>query len=380
MFDIALRMLFGDRAKYLMLVSGIAFATILMTQGFALFFGILSFSYSTISNIRSPIWVFDPLVQQVADNQPLRDTDIDRVRSVDGVAWAAPLYVGFAQARLIGDGGTSQQVQIVGIDANTLAGAPTKLVAGNIFDLQLAESVVVDANFVAQVKAMRGIELKVGDVFEMNDRRARIVGIAELSQGMAGATYIYTTWDRAKDYAPNQRKMLTHVLAAPLPGRSTEEVCRAITEATGLKAVTEGEFKKMSERFMVRYSPIPFVVGLMVVIGFVIGVAISGQTFYAFVFENTRYLGALKAMGTSNGMLAAMILLQALIVGLVGFGLGVGVMSAFFSAIPAGRVPLLLLWPVPVGVLGAVLFICMGAALLSVVRVARIEPAIVFRS
>jgi len=139
MFDIALRMLFGDRAKYLMLVSGIGFATILMTQGFALFFGILSFSYATVSNIRSPIWVFDPLVQQVADNQPLRDTDIDRVRSVEGVAWAAPLYVGAAQARLIGDGGTSQQVSIVGIDANTLTGAPTKMLAGNVLDLQLAE-------------------------------------------------------------------------------------------------------------------------------------------------------------------------------------------------------------------------------------------------
>ena len=380
MIDIALRMLFGDRAKYVMLVSGIAFATVLMTQGFALFFGILTFSYATVSNIRSPIWVFDPRVEQVADNQPLRDTDLDRVRSVEGVAWAVPLFVGAAQARLIGEGGSSQQVTIVGIDANTLVGAPTTMLAGNVLDLQLAEGVVADRNFIAQVKAMRGIELKVGDVFEMNDRRARIVGIAALSQGMAGSTFIYTTWDRAKDYAPNQRKMLTHVLAAPLPGKSVGEVCRAIAEATGLKAVTEHEFKKMSEQFMVKYSPIPFVVGVMVVIGFVIGAAISGQTFYAFVFENSRYLGALKAMGTSNATLAGMILLQALIVGVVGFGLGVGVMSAFFAAIPAGRVPLLLLWPVPVGVLGAVLFICMGTALLSVLRVSRIEPAIVFRA
>jgi putative ABC transport system permease protein len=380
MTDIALRMLFGDRAKYLMLVSGISFATILMTQGFALFFGILSFSYATVSNIRAPIWVVDPRVQQIADNQPLRDTDVDRVRSVEGVAWAAPLYVGAAQARLIGDGGSSQQVSIVGIDAGTLAGAPTRMIAGSILDLQRAESVVVDQNFVAQVKSMRGIELKIGDVFEMDDRRAVIVGIAALSQGMVGATYVYTTWDRAKDYAPGQRKMLTHVLAAPSPGRSTEEVCRAITEATGLKALSEDELKRLSKQFMIRYSPIPFVVGVIVVIGFIIGVAISGQTFYAFVFENTRYLGALKAMGTGNGTLARMILLQALIVGLVGFGLGVGVMSAFFSVIPAGRVPLLLLWPVPVGVLGAVLFICMGAAVLSVLRVARIEPAIVFRA
>ncbi|MCS6242732.1 MAG: ABC transporter permease [Opitutus sp.] len=380
MVDIALKMLFGDRARYAMLISGIAFATILMTQGFALFFGILSFSYATLANVRAPIWVFDPLVQQIADNQPLRDTDVDRVRSVEGVAWAAPLYIGGATAKLLGDGGSSQQVTLIGIDANTLVGAPNTLLSGNVLDLRMAESVIVDANFILQVKALRGKELKLGDIFEMNDRRARIVGVASLSQGIVGATSIYTTWDRAKDYAPSQRKMLTHVLAAPQVGLSTPEVCRAITQATGLKAVSEAEFKHMSELFMLKYSPIPFVVGLIVVIGFVIGVAISGQTFYAFVLENTRYLGALKAMGSSNGTLAAMILVQALIVGLTGFGLGVGVMSAFFAALPVGRVPLLLLWPVPVCVLCAVLFICMGAALLSVLRVSRIEPAIVFRS
>ena len=63
-----------------------------------MFSGILTYSYATASNIRAPIWVVDPLVQQVGENQPLRDTDVDRVRSVEGVAWAAPLYVGSAQA------------------------------------------------------------------------------------------------------------------------------------------------------------------------------------------------------------------------------------------------------------------------------------------
>ncbi|HSH95180.1 MAG TPA: ABC transporter permease, partial [Roseimicrobium sp.] len=78
-------MLFGERAKYAILVSGICFATILMTQGLSFFFGILGFSYATAKNIRAPIWVVDPLVQQIDENQPLRDTDVNRVRSVEGV-------------------------------------------------------------------------------------------------------------------------------------------------------------------------------------------------------------------------------------------------------------------------------------------------------
>lgn len=379
MTDIALKMLFGERAKYAMLVSGICFATILMTQGLALFFGLLTFSYATATNIRAPIWVVDPLVQQVGDNQPLRDTDVDRVRSVPGVAWAAPLFVGGAQAKLLG-GGATQQVTLVGLDANTLAGAPARMIAGDVRDLRLAQSVVVDARFLTLLKQMRGQDMTVGDIFEMNDRRAVIVGVAELAQGLGGATYVFTTWDRAKDYAPSQRKMLTHILAAPSPGRSIEEVCNAIVRATGLQALTETELEKMSERWMIYYSPIPYVVGLIVVVGFVIGVGVSGQTFYTFVLENTRHLGALKAMGASDFSLGAMIVLQALVVGIVGFGVGVGVTSVLFAMLPEGRAPVKLLWPVPVGVLCAVLVICIITALLSVWRMTHIEPAIVFRA
>jgi putative ABC transport system permease protein len=378
MIDIALKMLFGERAKYAMLVSGICFATILMTQGLALFFGILSISYATAMNVRAPIWVVDPLVEQIGDNQPLRDTDVERVRSVEGVAWAAPLYVGVAQAKLL-RGGATQPLTLVGLDANTLAGAPTRILEGDILDLRRAQSVVVDAEFVEMMKAQRGEQLRLGDVFEMNDRRAIIVGIAKVTQGMGGATYVFTTWDRAKEYAPLQRKMLTHVLAAPEPGRPVVEVIQAITQETGLKAVTEDEFKQMSMRWMIFNTPIPFVVGLIVGIGFIIGLGVSGQTFYTFVLENIRHIGVLKAMGASDPRLALMIVAQAGIVGFVGFGLGVGVMSALFGSLPEGRAPLLLLWQIPVIVFAAITLICMGAAILSVWRVSRIEPAIVFR-
>lgn len=379
MIEIALKMLFGERAKYMMLVSGICFATILMTQGLALFFGILSFSYATATNIRAPIWVVDPLVQQVGDNQPLRDTDVNRVRSVEGVAWAAPLYVGNAQANLL-TGGATQPLTLVGLDSDTLAGAPTRMIEGNILDLRLAQSVVVDAKFLEIMQTTRGVKLGIGDVFEMNDRRAIIVGVAKVAQGQSGASYVFTTWDRAKEYAPSQRKMLTHVLAAPAPDKPVAEVILAIEEQTGLQAVTEAEFKRMTAMWMIFNSPIPYVVGLIVGIGFIIGLGVSGQTFYTFVLENTRHLGALKAMGASNLKVAAMIITQAGIVGFVGFGLGVGVMSGFFSILPEGRAPLMLLWQIPVIVFFAITVICMVAAMLSLWRVARIEPAIVFRA
>ena len=100
MLDLALKMLLGDRAKYIMLISGLTFASLLMTEQAAIFCGIMQWSGSTLDIVGVPIWVVDPMVEQVNDTEALRDTDLNRVRSVEGVAWAAPFYQGMVRTRM----------------------------------------------------------------------------------------------------------------------------------------------------------------------------------------------------------------------------------------------------------------------------------------
>lgn len=379
MLRLALKMLLGDHAKYLMLISGITFATILMTQGAALFCGLMSWTSSTLRNVRSEIWVADPKVEQVGDMKPLRDTDVNRVRSVEGVAWAAPIYQGNLQARL--SDGASKLITLIGIDATTLAGAPVEMVQGSLDDLRLPNTVVVDEFGVERLGLAPDRPLRVGDVFELNDREARVVGVCKAVRSFTGGPYVYTTYDRAVQYSPPQRKMLSFVIAAPAAGLSAAEVSARIARETGLRAYTENEFMWSTIWWYVVNTGIPINVGLIVGIGFFVGIAISGQTFYSFVLENTRNLGALRAMGTSTPRLCAMLVLQSLAVGLVGYGIGLGVVTLLgHAALRLGKVPFLLLWQIPVGSGVAVLCICVFSALLGIVRIARLEPATVFRS
>ncbi|MEM7601140.1 MAG: ABC transporter permease, partial [Verrucomicrobiota bacterium] len=171
-----------------------------------------------------------------------------------------------------------------------------------------------------------------------------------------------------------------HVLAAPQDGLTVLEVANAISDETGLRAYTEAAFKKASSDWMIYNSPIPLVVGLIVGIGFLVGIIVAGQTFFNFVIENTRYLAALKAMGASNGRLAFMTILQAAIVGFTGYSIGMGLLSLFFRLLPEGRVPLLLKWEVAAIVFAAVTFIVIFASLLGINRLTKIEAAAVFRS
>ena len=378
MIRIALKMLFGDRGKYLMLISGITFATLLMAQGMSLFCGLMTWTFSTLRNVRAPVWVADPMVEQCNDNKPLRDTDTARVRSVDGVAWAVPLFQNLSMARL--QDGSSKMVTLIGLDNNTLIGAPTRILAGRLDDLRMPNTVILDDFGVERLSEGRETPIGIGDTFEINDKEARIVAICETYRSFTGGPYVFTTYDRAVQYAPSQRKMLSFVLAAPQPGLSDEALTARIRSQTGLAAFTHAEFSWATIMWYIRNTGIPINVGTIVIIGFIIGAVISGQTFYSFVLENTRHFAALRAMGASSGELAGMLLAQAIVVGAIGYGTGLGLVSFLGqNLLRLGKVPFLLLWQITAIVGAAVLIIVVISALIGIARIVRLEPAIVFR-
>ena len=378
MYRLALKMLIGDRAKYLILISGLSFATLLMTQQAAVFFGLLSWTTSHMRNMRASIWVVDPKVEQVNEVKALRDTDIGRVRSVQGVAYAMPLYAGIQQARM--PDGSFKPVQLIGLDSATMVGRPPKIIAGKLEDLRLPNAVIIDDLAVQRLSVGRVKPLGIGDSFEMNDKEARVVGLCKADRHFFGYPYVFTTYDQALLFAPKMRKMLSYVVAEPKPGKSAAQVAVEIEKQTGLKAFTEESFFWSTIWWYFRNTGIPASFGTTIILGFVVGVAVCGQTFYSFVLENMRHLAALKAMGTSNWMLAKMLLLQALTVGLIGYGIGVGLASLFgFMVLKTGQPPFIMPYQLPLVVFVVILVICGFAALLGIWRVAKLEPAVVFR-
>lgn len=378
MIQIALHMLIGDRAKFIMLVSALAFASLLMTQQSAVFCGLMRWTTATIRNTDSPIWVVDPRVEQSNDVKPLRDTDLARVRSVSGVAYAMPLYQSIQQARFAD--GTFKAILLLGIDAATLTGAPPVMVEGSLDKLWENNAVILDRFGLDKINYGRTKKLGVGDTFEINDHEARIVGISEADPSFFGQPYVYTTYERALSIVPKTRKNLGFILVEPKKGENKEVLARRIEEVTKLKAFTDEEFFWATIIWYVKNTGIPISFGTTIVLGFIVGIAVSGQTFYMFILENMRYLGALKAMGASNFLLSQMLITQALLVGVLGYGIGLGLTSLFgFAALSLRQPPFYLPYQVLLGTFFAVIFICVVAALIGIRRVSRLEAAEVFR-
>lgn len=380
MYILALKMLLGDRAKYWMLVGGLAFSSLLMTQQYSVFQGLLSWTTSHMRNMRASIWIVEARVDQVNETKSMRDTDVNRVRSVEGVDFAVPLFQGVLKARA--QDGSDKLIQMIGLHSGTLYGRPPRMISGDITQLRLPNAVVIDtlAAEVNRLGSGMGRPLRIGDAFEINDREARVVGICETERHFFGYPYVFSSYDQALQYAPRQRKMLSMILAEPKPGLDEVDVARRIMQETGLRAFTVPQLEKSTLRWVWTNTGIPISFLTTIILGFVVGVAVCGQTFYSFVLENLRNLGALKAMGAGNLLLAGMLLLQSMTVGLIGFGIGIGMTALFGLTIArSGQPPFLIDAAFVFKALAAVLLICALAALFGIRRVARLEPAIVFR-
>jgi putative ABC transport system permease protein len=373
MFFVALRMLFGDKIKFSTLVVGLTFSVLLITQQTSIFCGLMKRFVTNVTNAQSAVWVADPAIKFIDDVKPLPDTDLARVRSIPGVAWAMPYLQRLTQVQL--PTGVSENIYIIGVDAETLVGLPQNVIEGRLEDINTPDAVVVDK---------RGLKKlgnpTVGDVLEINDHRARIVAIVDVMNGFQSLPYVYTTFDRAKLFLPPQRKSLSYIFVSPVAGLPATQLVKTITERTGLGAYTENEFVWKTINYFIQNTGIPINFGMTIILGVAVGAVISAQTFYTFVVENLRQFATLKAMGASNGKLCQMLLLQSATVGFIGYGIGLGLMAWFGTAMSGKTELAFYTHPlIPVIALVAVVGVCMFASLFGLIKVFRVDPAIVFK-
>ncbi len=318
---IALKLLVNDRSKFIALLVGITFAVFLMIMMMSMFSGILARSSASVYNIGAKIWVMDPAVNNATSSIPMPDYVLSKTRSIDGVKYAVPIYFGNALVKL--KSGAYQAVSVIGLDDATLYGRP-ELIEGKIEDIY-AESaffVVKDAEFKKLENPVIGTE------FEINDHRGLVVGLAKVATGgLFGIPTVYTTYNRAITYIPSMRFTTSYILIEPKSEADIPFIQQQVKKL-GYQALTRDQFVGKISDFYTYQTGMGMNVLMMTAISFIVGLSISGQTFYTFILENMERFGALKAIGAKGHELVTMILFQASFTALLGYGIGVGLASS----------------------------------------------------
>lgn len=375
---VAIQMLTGDRAKYLGLIFAIAFSTFLMSHQVSIFCGLMNRTASQIDDVvDARLWVMDPKTQYLDEVKALTDQDLFRVRGVEGVEWAVPLFKGTSRAK--GEDGKFRGVILMGVEDASLIGAPRNVALGSIEALREPETIAIDQTGYKYFFPNQKLEL--GRTLDLNDHTVKIVAIVNSSAPFVNLPVFYTRYSQAIQFVGRERNQMSFVLAKGREGLKDEEVAERIRKSTGLKAETSNAFGWQTIMYYIKNTGIPINFGITVVIALVVGTVVAGQTFYLFTIENLKQFGALKAIGVTDLRIVGMILMQAAIVGAVGFGLGIAMTAGFFEAtkdnldLRGFRLLKEIIW----GTAGAVAGIVVLASIVSVRRVVVLEPAVVFR-
>ena len=375
---IALKMLTGDRAKYLGLIFAIVFCTFLLENQTSIFAGILRRTGSQILDVtEADIWVMDPKTEYFDQTKALKDTDVNRVRGVEGVQWAVRLFKGNAVARTLG--GNFAASLCFGLDDATLTGVPRKMLVGSWERLREPDAIIVDK--AGYLLLFPDEPLQIDRTLELNDHKAVIVGISDASAPFLSVPIIHTRYSQAINFVGRERTQLSYVLAKSAPGVNPEEVTSRIQAQTELRARTTDEFRWDSIWYYLKNTGIPVNFAITITIALIVGTVVAGQTFYLFTLENLKQFGALKAIGVTNWRLTRMVLLQAITAGAIGFSMGTG-MAALFFELQVHKIAtrgLVLFWQSVVLTGGCILLVIIIASLLSIRRVVVLEPAEVFR-
>jgi len=371
---LAYKLLVNDRAKFTALIVGLTFSVFLMVQMMSIFAGVLQRASATVVNTGAAVWVMDPAVTTVANTIPMPDYVLDAVRSMNGVKYAVPFYSGGAVVKLAS--GVYQAVTVIGLDDTSLLGRPP-LAAGHIEDIYGDDAVIV----VRDVEFSKLNEPALGTTFQINDRRAVVVGLAQVPiSSLFGIPTLYTTYSRALEYIPSPRFTLSYILVQPKSAEGISDI-KAGVGRLGYRALTADEFVHQITQFYVYQTGLGTNILIMTVISFIVGLSISGQTFYTFILENLERFGALKAIGAKGRDLVYIILFQAFLTSMTGYGLGVGLCAVLIAAaklrLPdyASTITLLNLALAFV----MVLIIAAVSSIVGVRKIVRVQPFDIFR-
>jgi putative ABC transport system permease protein len=394
MIRIALSMLGGDRIKYAGIIFGVAVTTFLTALVGSMFAGMVSRTFALITdNAQADIWVMDPASETVTQTINMPDTAADRVRSVVGVESVARLAIGSAAVRL--PHGKFVLADVVGVDDATLQGVPHSLSAETIAKFRRGDALLIDhAGTKNQLQVPERRELwwksdepnpavrtmRTDDELQINSISARVAGEVAGTPRFTPQPVIYMTYANASRMLPTQRHRLTYILVNVEPGQDTISVAQRIEAATGLRARSTDEFKRDTVLWFIRNSGVIAQVGVIVVFAAAVGCVITGLMLFIFTKENSRLYATLKAIGARNATLLGMILSQAGVAAIVGFGLGLGTCAAIGTLLAGTGFPFRLMWYTPCAAAMLVGVVSIAATLLSARTVLNVEPGLVFRS
>lgn len=321
------------------------------------------------------IWVITDQSDNANRLKPIGASFVQLVKSIEGVEASYPVLI--SNAILKFSDGQFSNVRLVGSEAPSLTIGPDP-----------AYIYKGDRNAIAAPMAFT-CDISSGDSFhhpvesgmeiELNGRRARIATLTKDLKGF-GDALMYSTLENVRAVAGIPRDEISAVVIKVKDDFDPGKVAAGINRSfTGIKAWTRQDIKEATVDSILNETSMGLSFLSLVVFATVSGFFIIGLTLYTATFDRVRDYGTLKAIGATNRYISTLVLVQAALYGITGYMLAVFLLYTMKWGV-AGSGLNLTVTPGLLGLLFALtLFISIGGSMMAVRKLAKIEPASVFK-
>jgi putative ABC transport system permease protein len=370
---LAQRNLFHDKVRLTVTLTGIVFSVVLIVVQLGLFIGFTTATSNLIDHSRADLWITSKNVPYIEQGVAFSERKLYQVRAVPGVADAQKMIAQFTQWKRH-DGG-QESVQVVGFNVDDQLERPWNLVVGRVEDLKSPDAVILDELYKQKLGVTR-----VGEVFEIGGHRARVVGFTNGIRSFTTSPYVFTSFKNAQTFTGLREDQTLFILVKRAPGANVEQVRRALVDRVAdVDVLTSAQFSRMTTFYWMFTTGAGVAVLIAAALGLIVGFVVVAQTIYATTMDHIREYGTLKAMGAPNSYVYKVIMKQAAISAVIGYVLGMFVSVFVVHGSQKGGAAILLPTPMAVGMFFLTLLMCVGAALVSINKVTRLDPAMVFK-
>lgn len=370
---LARRNLFHDKIRLAVTLTGITFAVVLVVVELGLFLGFTTTTSGLIDHSNADLWIASRHIPYIEQGAPFSERKLYQVRATQGVASAEKYIARFANWKRP-DGG-HESVQVVGFNADQAMGGPWNVISGSVAGLKTPDAILVDDLYWKKL----GIT-HLGEVFEMNGYRARVVGTTHGIRSFTTSPYIFTTFKNAQSFTNLQENQTEFILVRALPGVNLQQLQRDLqSRLNDVDVLTTAQFSGMTRSYWMFTTGAGVAVLLAALLGLLVGIVVVTQTIYATTMDHLREYGTLKAIGAPNSYVYRVILQQAGMSAVLGYAMGITISFFVVQGAQRGGAAILLPWQMALLIFGLTLLMCAIAAAVSINKVTHLDPAMVFR-
>ncbi len=366
-----------DKPKSIGVIVGIVISIFLIGQqlGTLRFLSVAMTGLIVNSNADvNDIWIIDKVTENTTVLNKIDKRIAQEVKSIPGVSYSYSIVI--APITVTFDGGKTTGVNLVGSDGPGFIGGPDsgKIMEGNLSDLNQGNAVSAETFNAKDF----GVTLHAGQALEINKKAAVVKVITKNAQGFGG-NFMYTSLENALFYSNTPKHQVSAIVVKIKPDANQQEVVNQINKTFYTVRAWDAETLKkstVSEILVTSNMGVSF--GSLIVFATISGFFIIGLTLYSSALDRMVDYGTLKAIGATNGFVTKLILTQALLFALIGFGIAFLLLLLFKSGVANAGLILNFDWQLNLILLGITLFMSVGGSLFAVVKISRIEPASIF--